>query len=78
MTNTISDDYLRLQQELHADPKYGTTSLTFAPAIAELMRSRGLKTLSDYGAGKQNLLKGLQDQLTRNVTASLGPQQGLQ
>lgn len=56
---TITDDYRKLQQELHQNPNYGVASLAFAPLVADLIRQTGVKSLSDYGAGKKNLLKGL-------------------
>lgn len=60
--STISEDYKKLQQELHQNPHYGIASLTFAPVVADIIRQTGAKSLSDYGAGKQNLLKGLAEQ----------------
>lgn len=60
--DTISEDYLRLQTELHRNPNYGVASLAFAPIVAQVVRELGVRTLSDYGAGKQNLLKGLKEQ----------------
>lgn len=59
--DTISDDYLRLQKELHQNPHYGVASLAFAPIVANIIRQLGINTVADYGAGKQNLLKGLQE-----------------
>ena len=56
---TITEEYRKLQQELHQNPNYGVASLSFAPIVAELIRQSGLKSISDYGAGKKNLLKGL-------------------
>ena len=56
---TISDDYRKLQQELHLNPDYGVASLAFAPIVAGVMRQSNVRSLCDYGAGKQNLLKGL-------------------
>jgi len=56
---TITDEYRKLQQELHQNPNYGVASLSFAPIVADLIRQFDLKSVSDYGAGKQNLLKGL-------------------
>jgi hypothetical protein len=56
---TITEEYRRLQQELHQNPNYGVASLAFAPLIADLIRQAGVQTVSDYGAGKKNLLKGL-------------------
>lgn len=57
--DTISDDYLRLQTELHRNPHYGVASLQFAPIVANVIKELGVHTVSDYGAGKQNLLVGL-------------------
>lgn len=58
-TETITEEYRRQQQELHQNPNYGVASLSFAPIVAELIRQTGVKSVSDYGAGKRNLLKGL-------------------
>jgi len=57
--NTISDDYLRLQTDLHRNPHYGVASLSFAPIVADVIRELKARTVSDYGAGKKNLLVGL-------------------
>lgn len=57
---TISEEYRRQQQELHKNPNYGVASLSFAPVIADLIRQIGVKSVSDYGAGKQNLRVGLE------------------
>jgi hypothetical protein len=56
---TITEDYRKLQQELHQNPNYGVASLHFAPIVAEIIKKTGVKSLTDYGAGKQNLLKAL-------------------
>lgn len=56
---TITEEYRELQQELHQNPNYGVASLAFAPIVAELIRQAGVRSVSDYGAGKKNLLKGL-------------------
>lgn len=58
-TQTITDEYRKLQQELHQNPNYGVASLAFAPLVADLIRQAEIKSVSDYGAGKKNLLKGL-------------------
>lgn len=55
----ISDEYLRQQQELHKNPHYGEASLVYAPIVLELMKGCGARSLSDYGAGKQNLNRAL-------------------
>jgi hypothetical protein len=59
--STISDAYLALQQELHKNPNYGVASLSYAPIVMDLMRQAGVRSLSDYGAGKCNLHKALQE-----------------
>lgn len=56
---TITEEYRRLQQQLHKNPNYGVASLTFAPLVANVIRETGAASVSDYGAGKKNLLKGL-------------------
>jgi hypothetical protein len=56
---TITEEYRKLQQELHKDPNYGQASLGYAPIVANIIRGLNIKTVSDYGAGKKNLLIGL-------------------
>jgi len=56
---TITEHYRKLQQQLHENPNYGIASLAFSPLVLELIKQGHIKTLSDYGAGKKNLLKGL-------------------
>ena len=56
---TISEDYRRQQQELHRNPHYGVASIGLAPTVAEVIDKFKVKSLSDYGAGKQNLRKAL-------------------
>ena len=62
MNQTITEEYRKLQQDLHRNPDYGVASLQFAPVVAELIRQAGISSISDYGAGKRNLLKGLEQQ----------------
>lgn len=57
--STISQEYLEQQQALHQNPNYGIASLSFAPIVADVIRQTGVQSVSDYGAGKQNLLVGL-------------------
>src|SRR5687767_5238683 len=57
--STISAEYLALQRELHKNPNYGTASIGYAPLVKDLLDAAGAKSLSDYGAGKQNLLRAL-------------------
>lgn len=58
-SKTITEEYRKLQQELHQNPNYGVASLEFAPLVAELIQQAQIQSISDYGAGKQNLLKAL-------------------
>jgi hypothetical protein len=55
----ISPNYLSLQQTLHKDPNYGVASLGFAPIVKEIMVHFKVTSISDYGAGKCNLRRGL-------------------
>jgi hypothetical protein len=58
---TISEAYLAQQRELHKNPHYGVASIGYAPIIKNLLDQTGIKAISDYGAGKCNLRKGLHD-----------------
>ena len=60
--STISDGYRRQQQELHRNPDYGVASLGFAPMVYDIIVARKIRSISDYGAGKCNLLKALREQ----------------
>ena len=51
----ISEDYRKMQQELHRNPNYGVASVQYAPLVAEVMRAVGTHELLDYGAGKGRL-----------------------
>ena len=57
----ISDQYRLLQQELHRNPNYGVASLEFAPVVKQVLEQVAAKSLSDYGAGKCNLQRGLRE-----------------
>lgn len=59
MSKTISENYLRMQTELHNNPNYGVASLSFAPIVANVIQQANIKSVSDYGAGKKRLLEGL-------------------
>ena len=65
---TISEEYRKMQQELHQNPNYGVASLSFAPIVAELIRKGSIQSVADYGAGKKNLLKGLQQAGIQSLT----------
>lgn len=58
---TISPEYLEQQRLLHENPNYGIASLSFAPIVADFIRQTGVRSVSDYGAGKKNLLVGLKN-----------------
>ena len=51
----ISEDYRRMQQELHKNPDYGVASVEYAPLVAQVMDAVGATELLDYGAGKGRL-----------------------
>lgn len=55
----ITESYRKMQQELHLNPNYGVASLAFAPLVGQLISALKIKSVSDYGAGKKNLLNGL-------------------
>jgi hypothetical protein len=57
---TITTEYLQIQKELHKNPTYGVASIDFAPIVADFIRHAKINSVSDYGAGKKNLLAGLQ------------------
>jgi hypothetical protein len=58
---TISEDYLRQQKELHKNPGYGVASIGFAPIVQQLIAQFGSRSLADYGAGKCNLKRKLDE-----------------
>lgn len=55
----ITEDYRKLQQELHKNPDYGRASLYFAPLVKEVIEQYEIESLSDYGAGKKVLWEAL-------------------
>ena len=65
--STISSEYLAQQKILHQNPDYGVASLSFAPIVADFIRQTGVQSVSDYGAGKKNLLLGLQRDGIKNI-----------
>ena len=68
MSQVISDIYRQQQIELHKNPNYGVASLKYAPIVADLMRMFDFRSISDYGAGKKNLLKGLTEAGVSGIT----------
>lgn len=51
----ISEEYRRLQADLHRNPEYGIASVEYAPLVAEVMQAVNTRELLDYGAGKGRL-----------------------
>ena len=58
---TISDEYRKQQQELHRNPNYGVASIQYAPIVIDIAKQVEAKSISDYGAGKQNLDKKMKE-----------------
>jgi hypothetical protein len=63
----ITEVYLKLQQELHENPNYGIMSIKFAPVVKQIIEQFQITSISDYGAGKKNLLKALKSQYDVNL-----------
>ena len=63
----ISEDYRKMQEELHRNPDYGVASVGFAPLVAEMMKQLKTDELLDYGAGKGRLGFALEDLLDRPI-----------
>jgi hypothetical protein len=59
----ISEEYRKMQQELHRNPNYGVASLQFAPLVANVIKTVGATELLDYGAGKGRLAMALDEML---------------
>ena len=53
---TITEEYRKLQQELHENPNYGIASTHFAPIVSEIIKNFKINSLTDYGAGKKDYL----------------------
>lgn len=64
----ITEDYRRMQQELHRNPQYGVASVEYAPLVADVLRAQGLREVLDYGAGKGRLGQALRERFKLPVT----------
>jgi hypothetical protein len=64
----ISEDYRKMQQQLHQNPHYGVASVEYAPLVAEVMQKLGTRELLDYGAGKGRLGATLEDMFDEPFT----------
>ncbi|PPR44544.1 MAG: hypothetical protein CFH18_00413 [Alphaproteobacteria bacterium MarineAlpha5_Bin8] len=57
----ITKKYLKMQTELHKRPDYGTASVKQAHLVKQIFEDSKFKSISDYGAGKRNLEKSLNE-----------------
>lgn len=64
----ITEEYRRMQQELHRNPQYGVASVEYAPLVAQVMQTLGTTELLDYGAGKGRLGATLEETYKRRFT----------
>ncbi|MGZ8212616.1 MAG: hypothetical protein ACXWUH_19095 [Burkholderiales bacterium] len=64
----ISEDYRRMQEELHRNPSYGVASVQYAPIVANVLKAAGATELLDYGAGKGRLGATLEDTFDQPLT----------
>jgi hypothetical protein len=55
MSTLISEEYRRMQEELHRNPNYGVASVQYAPIVAQVLEQLRPEELLDYGAGKGRL-----------------------
>jgi hypothetical protein len=64
-TTLITEEYRKMQQQLHENPNYGVASVHTAPLVAQVIEAIGAKELLDYGAGKGRLGEALRQQVKR-------------
>ncbi|HSN41070.1 MAG TPA: methyltransferase domain-containing protein [Burkholderiales bacterium] len=64
----ISEEYRKLQQQLHQNPNYGVASVHYAPLVAQVLDAVGASELLDYGAGKGRLGQTLRQHIKRPLT----------
>lgn len=64
----ISEEYRKLQEELHRNSDYGVASVSYAPLVADILQQVGATELLDYGAGKGRLGQTLRQQLQKPLT----------
>lgn len=64
----ISEDYRKMQQQLHENPHYGVASVIHAPLVAQVIEGVGATELLDYGAGKGRLGLALKEHLKRPLS----------
>ena len=61
----ISEEYRKMQQQLHENPNYGVASVQYAPLVAQVIAAVGAEELLDYGAGKGRLGIALKQHMQR-------------
>lgn len=61
----ISEEYRKIQQELHENAGYGVASVGYAPLVAQVLEGVGASELLDYGAGKGRLGLTLRQHIRR-------------
>ena len=61
----ISEEYRKIQRQLHENPHYGVASVKYAPLVAQVIAAAGAAELLDYGAGKGQLGIALKEHLQR-------------
>ena len=64
----ISEEYRKMQQQLHENPNYGVASVQFAPLVAQVIEAAATHELLDYGAGKGRLGIALKQYIQRPLT----------
>ncbi len=64
----ITEEYRKMQQQLHQNPNYGVASVHYAPLVAQVIQTVGAQELLDYGAGKGRLGLTLKQQMNRPLT----------
>ena len=64
----ITEEYRRMQQELHRNPAYGQMSVECAPLVARVMEATGIDEVLDYGAGKGRLGETLREMYENPLT----------
>ncbi|MFN7085629.1 MAG: methyltransferase domain-containing protein [Burkholderiales bacterium] len=67
-TPLISEEYRKIQQQLHQNPNYGEASVHYAGLVAQLVEATGSRELLDYGAGKGRLGAALRRQVRQPLT----------
>jgi hypothetical protein len=61
----ISDEYRRMQEQLHENPAYGLASTLYAPLVADILSATEYTEVLDYGAGKGRLGPSISERVKR-------------